>query len=251
MRPNTWISTKADGFSGSSKAPSTTVFGRKSPGTDVHMCIGRMTPADSAHIQSKLGYEWMTSLTCSLLVPFPPYVSSFSSLLWGGPDVKVGKEPNTLSKTICAIKNHKIPQRLLIKCPTSWREIKLQEAMLKERGIRIIANQDNKKDTSSISVIGSAFLFFSFLLSCRGQQFLLVTLLLSLLNTLIHCKTQKDLQMHLSWTEGICFVGSNGWSLFSHKWAWEFEFDVWRECQQVSSLFPVWKSSWSCRHMYT
>lgn len=162
MRPNTWISTKADGFSGSSKAPSTTVFGRKSPGTDVHMCIGRMTPADSAHIQSKLGYEWMTSLTCSLLVPFPPYVSSFSSLLWGGPDVKVGKEPNTLSKTICAIKNHKIPQRLLIKCPTSWREIKLQEAMLKERGIRIIANQDNKKDTSSISVIGSAFLFFSF-----------------------------------------------------------------------------------------
>lgn len=109
-----------------------------------------------------------------------------------------------------------------------------------KRRIIIIADHDNKYDSSSV-------LFFNFFLSF----FVPVVLLLSPLNTVIDCKTTKTCRCSSLERRGFIF-GSNRRSLFSHKWAWEFEFDGRWECQQVFFFvvfFP--QSAGCCRHMST
>lgn len=134
--------------------------------------------------------------------------------------------------------------------------------MLKDRGICIIANEDNKQDTSSISVIGSASSFF--LLSCRGKQFLLVTLLLSLLNILIHYKTQKTYRcislgqrgfVFLAQMVEVCFLTSEpgNLSLMSDESASKFLvfFQSENRLGVADTCTPKagWESFWtSCSH---
>ncbi len=87
--------------------------------------------------------------------------------------------------------------------------------MLKEQRIRNAANQVNKQDNSSHFIFGSAFFFPSL-----TQREMVTYTLLSSLSRLPLPNTQcrrlssrtvkhRRPQMHLSWTQRICFLAQN------------------------------------------